>query len=197
MPSLGPGTDGTPPGELRGGGEEAGGDVCSFVASGGEEAMEGGFWSSGVEGPERIGGKKGSSDGGGEVGRGGGESSFGERAMGKGGGDVGRGGAGDSGGGGEAGGGGAGSSGGGGEEGICGAGSFGAGGPAGECSLKQTHLSSVSSPAGGATSGPKMLSRSAMEGFLLESFASADASEIETRDKLNVTLFIHFQNVKF
>lgn len=191
MPSLGAGTGGTPPGELRGGGEEAGGDVCSFDASGGEEAMEGGFLSSGVEGPERIGGKKGSSDGGGEVGRGGGESSFGERAMGRGGGDVGRGGAGDSGGGG------AGSSGGDGEEGICGGGSFGAGGPAGECSLKQTHLSSVSSPAGGATSGPKMLSRSAMEGFLLESFASAVASEIETRDKLNVTLFKHFWHVKF
>lgn len=41
-------------------------------------------------------------------------------------------------------------------------------------------MSSLSSPAGGASSGPKMLSKSAIEGFLLEPSASADASEIQT-----------------
>lgn len=182
MPSLGAGTGGTPAGELKGGGEEAGGDVCSFDTGGGQVATVRGFWSSGVERPERTGGGKGSSDGSGEVGRGGAESSFGEREIGRGGSDVGSGGAGDSGGCGEDGGGGAGSAGGGGEEGICTTGSIGASGPAGESSLKQTHLSSASSPAEGASSGPKMLSRSAMEGFLQEPFASADASETETTD---------------
>lgn len=106
--------------------------------------------------------------GGGEVGRGGAGSSGG-------GGDVGKGGAGDSGGGGDAGNGGAGSSGGGGEAWSGGAGSFGIGGCLDESSLKQTHVSPVSSGKGWACSGPKMLSKSAIEGFL----PPADASETQ------------------
>jgi len=148
-----------------------------------------------VEGPELAGGPVGSSEGGGEFGRGGTGSSFGGVQVGRGGarssgrgGDVGRGGAGDSGGGGEAGGGGAGSSGGGGEEGRGGAGSFGRG----DFSLKQTHMSLLSSLSVEACSGPKMLSKSAIEGFLVETSVSADASETEAtnskfilRDKIH------------
>lgn len=52
-----------------------------------------------------------------------------------------------------------------------------------DSSLKQTHASSLSSPAGGASSGPKILSKSAIEGFLLEPSASADASEIQTTNE--------------
>lgn len=42
--------------------------------------------------------------------------------------------------------------------------------------MKQTHESPVSSQAGGACSGPKMLSKSAIEGFLAELSAPADTS---------------------
>lgn len=52
-----------------------------------------------------------------------------------------------------------------------------------DSSLKQTQASPLSSPAGGACSGPKMLSKSAMEGFLLEPSASGDASEIQTTNR--------------
>lgn len=154
-------------GESRGGGEDAGGDASSFGgAGGGEVASAGGFWSSGEVGPEGTGGAAGSSEGGGDVGRGGKGSSFGGGEVGRGG-DVGKGGAGDSGGGGEAGRGGAGSTG-------------GTGGRSGDSALKQTHESPVSSPAGGGFSGPKMLSKSAIEGFLLEPSASVDTSETQT-----------------
>lgn len=44
-------------------------------------------------------------------------------------------------------------------------------------------MSPLSSPAGGACSGPKMLSKSAMEGFLLELSAAVDASEIQTTNE--------------
>lgn len=43
--------------------------------------------------------------------------------------------------------------------------------------MKLTHISFVSSPAGGAASGPKMLSKSAIEGFLPS--ASVDTSETQ------------------
>lgn len=132
-----------------------------------------GLRSLGVGGPEGTGGAAGSSEGGGEVGRGGKGSSFG-------GGDVGRGGAGFSGGSGDVGKGGAGDSGGGGEVGSGGAGSSGRDGWSGDCSMKQTHVSPLSSPAEGTCSGPKMLSKSAIEGFLVESSASVDTSEIPT-----------------
>lgn len=168
---MGAGAGGTLVSDSRGGGEEAGGDARSFGgAGGGEVAIVREFWSSGDRGPEVTGGAAGPSVGGGEVGRGGTQSSFGER-------EVGRGGAGSSGGGGDVGKGGAGDSGGGGEAGSGGAGSSGRGGRSADSSLKQTHLSPVSSPAGGACSGPKMLSRSAIEGFLVEPFASVDTSE--------------------
>lgn len=169
---MGAGAGGTVVGELMGGGEETGGDASSFCgAGGGEVASMGGFRSSGVEGPEGTEGAACSSEGGGEVGRGGTGTSFG-------GGEVGRGGAGSSGGGGDIGKGGAGDSGGGGEAGGGGAGSSGRGGWLEVSSLKQTHDSPVSSPAGG--SGPKMLSKSAIEGFLVEPSASVDTSETET-----------------
>lgn len=189
MLALGVGAVGTLVGESRGGGEEMGGeelggDASSFGAGGGEMARVRGFRSSGVGGPEGMRGGAGSSDGGGEVGRGGTGASFrgGETGRGGagssgGGGDVGKGGAGDSGGGGEAGNGGAGSSGGGGEVGSGGAGSFGRGGWLEDSSLKHTHVSLVSSSAGGACSGPKMLSKSAIDGFLVEPSASGDTSE--------------------
>ena len=181
---MGAGTGGTMAGKLRGGGEEAEGDG----AGGGEVESVRGFLSSGVAGPDPTGGAAaGSPERGGEVGRGsagpsfvGGEVGRGGVGSSGGGGDVGRGGAGDSGGGGEAGGGGAGSSGGGGEEGSWGAGSFGRGGWSGGRSLKQTHVSFVSSPAEGACSGPKMLSKSAIEDFRVELSASANASETKT-----------------
>lgn len=167
-------------GESRGGGEEVGGDASSFGgAEGGEVASVRGFWSSSVGGPEGTGGAAGSTEGGGEVGRGGTGSSFG-------GGEVGRGGAGSSGGCGDVGKGGAGDSGGGGEAGSRGAGSTGRGGRLADSSLKQTHVSPVSSPAGGACSGPKMLSKSAIEGFLVEPSASVDASETQTTDQSKV-----------
>lgn len=181
VPALGAGAGGTLAGESVGGGEEAGGDASSFGAGGGEVTR--GFLSSGVEGPERTGGAAGSSVGSGEVGTGGAGSSFGGGDVGRGGAgssgggeDVGKGGAGDSGGGGEAGNGGAGSSGGGGEVGRGGAGSFGRGGRSEDSSLKQTHVSPVSSPGGTDCSGPKMLSKSAIEGFLVELSASVDTS---------------------
>lgn len=165
-------------GKSRGGEEEMGEDASSFGgagggAGGGEVASVRGFWSSGVEGPERTGGAAGSSEGGGEVGRGGTGSSFGGR-------EVGRGGAGSSGGSGDVGKGGAGDSGGGREAGSGGAGSSGRGGRLEDSSLKQTHVSAVSSPAGGDCSGPKMLSKSAIEGFLVEPSASVDTSETQT-----------------
>lgn len=167
---MGAGAGGTLVGDSTAVGAEAGGDARSFGgAGGGEVGSDGGFLSSGVDGPERMGGATGSSVGGGEVGRGGSGSSFG-------GGEVGRGGAGSSGRGGDVGKGGAGDSGGGGEAGRGGAGSSGRGGRAADSSLKQTHESFFSSPAGGASSGPKMLSRSAIEGFLAELSASVDTS---------------------
>ena len=177
---------GTPGGEVSGGGDEAGGDASSFGgAGGGEVAVARGFRSSGVEGPEGTGGAAGSSEGDGDVGRGGAGSCFGGGEVGRGGagssgggGDVGKGGAGDSGGGGEAGKGGAGSSGGGGEERSGGAGSFGWGVWFEDSSLKQTHVSPVSSPTGAACSGPKRLSKSAVRGFL--SPASVEASGTQT-----------------
>lgn len=173
--ALGAGGAGAVVGDSIEGGEEVGGvmDSLGGVEAGGVLSV-GGFWSSGVWGPEGTGGAAGFSEGGGEDGRGGRASSFGGGDVGRGGpgcsaesGDVGKGGAGDSGGGGDVGSG---------------------GGAAGSCvcsrsadsSLKQTHVSSLSSPAGGASSGPKMLSKSAIEGFLLEPSASADASEIQT-----------------
>lgn len=169
---MGAGAGGTLGGELRGGGEQ--GDTSSFGSGeGGEVASVRGFRSSGVGGPEGTGGAAGFSEGGGEVGRGGTGSSFG-------GGDVGRGGAGSSGGGGDVGKGGAGDSGGGREVGSGGAGSSGRGGRSGDSSLKQTHVSPLSSPAGGTCSGPKMLSKSAIEDFLVEPSASVDTSEIQT-----------------
>lgn len=76
--------------------------------------------------------------------------------------------------GGEMGKGGAGSSGGGGDLGKGGAGSSGSGGLLADSSLKHTHLSSTSSLE--PSSGPKMLSRSAIEGFRCPSSA-ASASE--------------------
>lgn len=166
---MGAGAVGALAGESTGGGEEAGGDASSFGgAGGGEVASVGGFLSSGV-GAEGTEGAAGSSEGGGEVGRGGAGSSIG-------GGEVGRGGAGSSGGGGDVGKGGAGDSGGGGEAGNGGAGSSGNGGWSEDSSLKQTHVSPVLSPAGAASSGPKMLSKSAIEGFLVEPSASVDTS---------------------
>lgn len=96
---LGVGAGGTLGGELRGGGEETGGDESSFVAGDGEVASVGGFWSLGVGGPERTEGTTCSSEGGGEVGRGGTKSSSGGGEVGRGGaksseggGDVGKGG---------------------------------------------------------------------------------------------------------
>lgn len=131
-----------------------------------------GFWSSGVEGPEgTAGAAEGSTEGGGEVGRGGAGSSFG-------GGDVGRGGARSSGAGGDVGKGGAGDSGGGGEAGSGGAGSSGRGGRLEASSLKQTHWSPLSSVVG-SCSGPKILSKSAIEGFLVETSASVDTSKMQ------------------
>lgn len=170
--ALGTEVGGRLAGELREGGE-----ASSFAgAGGGEVASKGGFWSSGVGGPERTDGAAGSSEGGGEVGRGGTLSSFGGGEVGRGGagssggsGDVGKGGAGDSGEGGEPGKGGASSSGGGGEE--------GRGGRSEDCSLKHTHVSPALSPAEGASSGPKMLSKSAIDGFLVELSASVATSE--------------------
>lgn len=50
------------------------------------------------------------------------------------------------------------------------------GGRVDDSSLKQTHLSAASSAAL-SCSGPKMLSRSAIDGFRVETFASVDASE--------------------
>lgn len=93
-----------------------------------------------------------------------------------GGGDVRRGGAGCSGESGEVGKGGAGDSGGGGDVGSGGAASCVCSRWA-DSSLKQTQASPWSSAAGGDCSGPKMWSKSAMEGFLLEPSASGDASE--------------------
>lgn len=183
MLALGVGAVGTLAGESRGGGgEEVGGDAASsFGAGGGEVAT--GFCSSGMGGPEGTQGGAHSSEGGGEVGRGGTGASFrggeiggGGAGSSGGGGDVGKGGAGDSGGGGEAGNGGAGSSGGGGEVGSGGAGSFGRGGWSEDSSVKHTHVSLASSSAGGACSGPKMLSKLAIEDFLVESSASGDTS---------------------
>lgn len=83
------------------------------------------------------------------------------------GGDFGKGGFGSSDGGGDLGNGGAGSAGGGGDEGSGGAGSpsEGRGGLLGDSSLKQTHLSPTSSPGFEESSGPKMLSRSVIEGL--------------------------------
>lgn len=121
----------------------------------------------------------GCSEGGGEVGRGGGGSSFGGGEVGRGGavssdrgGDAGKGGAGDSGGGGEAGNGG-------GEDRSGRAGSFCRGSWSEDCSLKQTHMSPASSPAGTGCSGPKMLSKSAIDVFLEELSASVDTSETD------------------
>jgi len=115
-----------------------------------------------------------------------------------GGGEAGRGGAGSSGGGEEAGGGGAESPGGGEEAGGGGAGSWGGGEGeevsggvgsfVGDFSLKQTHTLPASSPtAGEASSGPKMLSKSAMEGFAVEPSASIG---ISVEDKMS-TKHIH------
>lgn len=166
--ALGAGAGGTLGGESRGGGEEAGGEAMSFGgAGGGEVASVGGILSSGVGGPEWTGSAAGSSVGGGEIGRGG--SSFGGM-------DAGRGGAGSSGGSGDAGKGGAGDSGGGGEAGCGGAGSSGRGRCSLDSKLKLTHESLVSSPADEGCSGPKMLSKSAIEGFLVGASASVDTS---------------------
>lgn len=205
MSTSGTDAGGTLTGELRSGGEEAEGEASSFGVGGAEVAGVGGFLSSGVEGTEQMGGDTGFSEGGGEVGRGGAGSCFvggegidGGASSGKER-DVGRGGAGDSGGGGEAGGGGAGSSGGGGEEGRGGATSFGTGGFSEGCSLKQIQVSLISSPAGGACSGPKMLSKSAMDDFWAEPSASVSASATEetTDQRLSLqrgSLVNHFTN---
>lgn len=175
---MGAGAGGMLEGKSAGGGEEAGGDASSF--GGGEVASVRGLLSSGVVGPEGAGAAADSSEGGGEVGRGGTGSSFG-------GGEVGRGGGtGSSGGGGDVGKGGAEDSGG--EAGSGGAVSSGSGGRAAGSSLKQTHVSLVSSPAGGTSSGPKMLSKSAIEGFLVLS-ASVDPSETQTTSDRSNTVF--------
>lgn len=159
-------------GDSMGGEEEVRGDTISF---GGPEdggvVSVGGFRSSGVGGPEGTGGATGSSEGGGEVGQGGIGSSFWR-------GDIRPGGAGSSEESGDIGKGGAGDSGGGGEVGCEGAGSGGRS-CSGDSSLKQTHMSPLSSPAGGTCSGPKMLSKSAIEGLLLEPSASVDTSETQ------------------
>lgn len=167
-------------GKSRGGGEEVVGEKSCFGgAKGGEELGLRGFWSLGVGGPDGTEGAAGSSEGGGEVGRGGKGSSFG---------DVGRGGAGSSGGSGDVGTGGAGDSGGGGEVGSGGAGSPGRGGWLGDCSLKQTHVSPLSSPPEGTCSGPKMLSKSAIEGFLVESPAETQTTGGQSRQSCSVCL---------
>lgn len=130
-------------------GETTGGETRSCSMSGGDVDNVKDSLSCGVVGADgRLrGGAGGSSEGGGEVGKGGGgESTFGGGSSGRGGG-VGALGKGG------------------------GVGSFG-----GASSLKQTQESLVSSPAGGACSGPKRLSRSAMEGFLLERSASVEES---------------------
>lgn len=194
--ALGAGAGGMLVGESRAGGEEAGGDESSFGgAVGGESLVVRGPWSSGVGGPAGAGGAAGSTEGGGEVGRGGTGSTFA-------GGEVGSGGAGSSGGGGDVGKGGAGDSGGGGEAGSGGAGSSGGGGRSADSSEKQTHVSSLSSPAGGACSGPKMLSKSAIEGFLVEPSASVVTSETQTSsDQLKavyadaLSMFTHKDNI--
>lgn len=73
------------------------------------------------------------------------------------------------------------------------------GGRSDDSSLKQTHLSAVSS-ATLSCSGPKMLSRSAIEGFRVETSASVDASEEQShrvrRDETLMGEEILF-NVKF
>lgn len=55
--------------------------------------------------------------------------------------------------------------------------------------MKLTHMSFVSSPAGGASSGPKMLSKSAIEGFLPS--ASVDTSETQTVTNQRPLLSLH------
>lgn len=111
------------------------------------------------------------------MGKGGNESFFsGEEVGGGGAGSSGGGGDVGKGGGGEDGGRGAGSSGGGREEGRGGVRSFGTGGRSGELSLKHTQESFLSSATDVARSGPKMLSKSAIEGFLLELSPSVDES---------------------
>lgn len=147
-----------------GGGEE--GDARSLGEVVGVTALR----SSGEGGPVC------SVEGGGEVSGGGVAGSFGGGGAGSSavGDDVGSGRAGDSGGG-EA----AGGAAGGGEEEATGGGvdsSSGGGGRTDDSSLKQTHLSAASSAAL-SCSGPKMLSRSAIEGFRVETSASVDASE--------------------
>lgn len=173
--AFGTGGGGTLAGESSGGGGEEG-DTRSFGdAEGGEVVSPTGFWSSGVEGAVA-----GSTEGGGEVGRGGAGSSFG-------GGDVGRGGARSSEGGGDVGKGGAGDSGGGGEAGSGGAGASGRGGRLEVSSLKQTHFSPLSSVVE-SCSGPKILSKSAIEGFLVETSASVDSSETQRPNAKEVIL---------
>lgn len=147
-------------------GETTGGD-----AVGGDVANVNDSLSCGVDGADGTRGMVGSSEGGGEVGKGGSESSFGGV-------ETGGGGAGSSGRGGGVGAGGE-ERGGGGEVGKGGVRSFpDASGCSAGSSLKHTQESLVSSPAGGACSGPKRLSRSAMEGFLLELSASVVESAI-------------------
>lgn len=174
--ALGAEAGGALVGEFTVGGEEEGGDASLFCGTRGGELVDVKvFWSSGVGGPERTGGAVGSPDGGGEVGRGGADSS-----------DGGKRGASDSGGGGEVGNGGAGASGGGGEEeeesGR--AGPFGRDDPSRESSLKQTHVSPASSLVEGACSGPKILSKSAIEGFLLELSSCDDTSGTVTQGSI-------------
>lgn len=63
-----------------------------------------------------------------------------------------------------------------------GVGFFVKGGLSGDFSLKQTHLSPASSPtAGEASSGPKMLSKSTMEGFVVEPSASLGISGVDKK----------------
>lgn len=50
-------------------------------------------------------------------------------------------------------------------------------------------MSPAVSPAEGASSGPKMLSKSAIEGFLVELSASVDASETQPRGDQSEALF--------
>lgn len=50
-------------------------------------------------------------------------------------------------------------------------------------------MSPASSPAGGACSGPKMLSKSAIEGFLPELSTSVDTSETQPSSDLSEALF--------
>ena len=79
--------------------------------------------------------------------------------------------------------------GGGGELGSGGAGAFGRGGRSEDSSVKDTHMSLASMSAGGASSGPKRLSKLSIEGFLVEPFASDDTSGTKTSTNQSKAVF--------